>query len=61
MNVTAMQILIGSLGKKSERVENQSSNRVHPDYDQNTEKSPGDIRRLAVTRTPMENHLLTLV
>ena len=28
---------------------------------QNTEKSPGDLRRLAVTQTPMENHQLTLV
>ena len=30
-------------------------NRDHPDYsfkmDQNTEKSPGDLRRLAVTQT----------
>ena len=24
--------------------------------DQNTEKSPGDLRRLAVTQTPVKNH-----
>ena len=24
--------------------------------DQNTEKSPGDFRRLAVTQTPVKNH-----
>ena len=29
--------------------------------DQNTEKSPGDLRRLAVTQTPMEKHQLTPV
>ena len=27
----------------------------------NTEKSPGDLRRLAVTQTPVENHQLTLM
>ena len=27
----------------------------------NTKKSPGDLRRLAVTQTPVENHRLTLV
>ena len=38
----------------------------HPNYkiienSQNTEKSPGDLRRLAVTQTPAENQLLTLM
>ena len=32
----------------------------HPNYSieygQNTEKSPGDLRRLAVTQTPVKNH-----
>ena len=28
---------------------------------QNTEKSPGDVKRLAVTQTPVENYQLTLV
>ena len=28
---------------------------------QNTEKSPGDLRRLAVTQTPVKNHQLTLM
>ena len=28
---------------------------------QNTEKSPGDLRRLAVTQTLVENYQLTLV
>ncbi len=28
---------------------------------QNTEKSPGDLRRLAVTQTPVKDYQLTLV
>ena len=38
----------------------------HPSYYtteivQNPRKSPGDLRRLAVTQTPVRNHQLTLV
>ena len=38
----------------------------HPNYSiieisQNTEKSPGDLRKLARTQTSVENHQLTLV
>ena len=38
----------------------------HPNYSiikigQNTEESPGDLKRLAVTQTPVRNHQLTLV
>ena len=38
----------------------------HPNYriignSQNTEKSPGDLRRLAVTQTPVKNHQLKLM
>ena len=29
--------------------------------DQNTEKSPGDLRRRAVTQTPEKNHRQTLM
>ncbi len=28
---------------------------------QNTEKSPGDLRRLAVTQSPVKDHQLTLM
>ena len=43
-------------------------NRTSGDYpndstikiDQNTKKSPGDLRKLAVTQTPVKNHQLTL-
>ena len=31
------------------------------DIGHNTEKSPGDLRRLVVTRTPVKDHQLTLV
>ena len=46
--------------------ENKRTGGEHPDYNiirisQNTEKSPGDLRRFAVTQTPVENHQLTLV
>ena len=38
----------------------------HPNYNiiengQNTEKSPGNLRRLAVTETPVKNHQLKLM
>ena len=38
----------------------------HPHYSiienvQNTEKSPGDLRRLAVTQSPVKDHQLTLI
>ena len=38
----------------------------HPNYyiienGHNTDKSPGDLRRLAVTQTPVKDHQLTLM
>ena len=38
----------------------------HPNFyiienDQNTEKSPGDLRRLAVTQTPVKDHQTMLM
>ena len=43
---------------------NKSISGDHPNYSiveigQNTEKSPGDLRRLAVTQTAVENHQRT--
>ena len=51
--------------KGLEDVEMRTS-RDHPDYmiikiGQNTEQSPGDLKRLAVTQTPLRNHQLTLL
>ena len=46
--------------------ENKRTGGDHPNYcineiGQNTEKSPGDLRRLAVTQTPVKDHQLTLI
>ena len=54
------------IGKGTGRLENKRASGDHPDYSiikigLNTEKSPGDLRRLAVTQTPERNHQLTLV
>ena len=45
---------------------NERMSRDHPIYniikiDQNTEKDSGDLKRLAVTQTPVINHRLMLV
>ena len=54
------------IGKRTRRLGNQKTIGDHPDnniikINQNTEKSPGDLRRLAVTQFPKKNHQLTLV
>ena len=54
------------IGKGTRRPENKRTNRGHPDYSiikisQNTELSPGNLKRFALTQTPMENQQLTLV
>ena len=54
------------MDKGSRRLRNQRKSRDHPDYritkiGQNTEKSPGDARRLAVIQTPVKKYLLSLV
>ena len=48
------------VGKDTGRVGNHSNHRI-TEIGQNTEKSPGDSWKLAVTHTPIENHQLTLV
>ena len=45
---------------------NKRTSGDHPNYniikmDQNTEKSPGDLGRLAVTQTPGKDHQLSLM
>ena len=49
----------GGLGKKTTGGDNP--NYSIAEIGQNTEKSPGDLRKLAVTQTPVRNHRLTLV
>ena len=53
------------IGKGAGRLGKKGTSEDHPDYSiikirQNTEKSPGDLR-LAVTQTPVKDHLLTLL
>ena len=53
------------IGKGVERHGNKRTSRDRPNFSiikigQNTKKSPGDLRGLAVTQTPGRNHLLTL-
>ena len=45
---------------------NKRASGNHPNYSifkigQNTKKSPSNLRKLAVTQTPVRNHQLTLV
>ena len=49
----------GGLGNK--RTSEDQPNYSIVEIGQNTEKSPGDLRRLAVTQAPVENHKLTLM
>ena len=73
MKVTFIPIVIGAFGtvtkgllKGLEDLEVLKTSGDHPNYSiientQNTEKSPRDTRRLAVTQTPVKNHQLTLM
>ena len=51
--------------KETGRLENRRKSGDHPDYSikigQNTEKSPGDLSRVADTQTSVGNYQLTLV
>ena len=52
--------------KKAGGVENWMTSGDRPNYSivkigQNTEKSPGDLGRLAVTQTPVKDYKLTLI
>ena len=73
MKMTVILIVICSLStvtkglvKGTEGLRNIRTSGDHPndiviEIGQNTEKSPGDLRRLAVTQTPVRNHRLTLM
>ena len=73
MKVTIVPIVIGALGIVTKgllkglenlevgwRVETIPNDSIAKDG-QNTETSPGDLRRLAVTQTPVKNHQLILM
>ena len=67
MKVTVILIVIGVLGSHqrigtgTRRLGNRKTRRDYPNYNMvetghNPEKSLGDLRRLAVTQPPVENH-----
>ena len=54
------------IGKAAGEVGNKRTSEDHPNYSiveigQNSKKSPGDLRRLTVTQTPVENPQLLLL
>ena len=71
MKVTIIPIVIGAFGTVTKGLQKgledlEVGGRVETiqtitllENGQNTEKSPGDLRRLAVTQTPVKNHRLT--
>ena len=73
MKMTIIPIVIGAFGRVSkgllkglEDLEVGGRVKKKPNYSiiengQNIEKSPGDLRRLAVTQTPVRNHQLDLM
>ena len=72
IKITVIQIITGSFVmvpkgfKGTERAENIRTCRYQADFSitkisQNTEKSHGGMRRLAITQTPAKDHQLTLV
>ena len=73
MKVTIVPIVVGALGTITKRIIKRpgglgswrtggdNSNDSIAKNGQNPETSPGDLRRLAVTQTPVKNHQLTLM
>ena len=69
MKVMIIPIVIGALGtviKKLEELGNNRSNGDNLNYcfieiDQNTKKSPGDLKKLFITQTPLKTYQPTLV
>ena len=55
---THQRIGTGTGGLGNKRTSGDHPNDSIKKIDQNTEKSPGDLRRLAITQTPVRNHQL---
>ena len=51
-----LRITKGTGGRGNKRTSGNHPNYSFIENGQNTEKSPGDLRRLAVTQTPVEDH-----
>ena len=72
MGITMILIVIGAHGtvrkkmkKRAGRIGNKNMSGNYPNdsaakISQNTEKSPGDLRKFAVTQTPLKDHQLML-
>ena len=61
MKVMIVPIVIGALGTITKRLLKGLEDLEVAKNGQNPETSPGDLRRLAVTQTPVKNHQLTLM
>ena len=69
MKVTVILIVIGARQSIDSGTGGPGNKRTSKDYPkdnmveigQNTEKSPGELKRQPVTQTPAENHRLTLL
>ena len=64
--IVATETIPKRIGKGNGKLGNKRTSGDHPDYSfikigQNTEKRPGDLRRLAVAQTPLKDHQLALV
>ena len=55
------RIIKGTIGLEGWRTSGDHPNYSIADNGQNTEKSPGDLRRLAVTQTPVKDYQLKLM
>ena len=55
------RIDIGTGGLGNKKISGDYPNYCIIEIDQNTEKSPGNLRRFAVTQTPMKEYQLTLI
>ena len=60
MKVTIVPIVIGALGAITKGLLKGLEDSIAKNG-QNPETSPGDLRRLTVTQTPVKNHQLTLM
>ena len=56
-----LRIINGTGGLGSWQTSGDHPNHSIIENSQNTEKSPGDLKRLAVTWTPVKDHQLTLM
>ena len=72
MRVNVILIVVGAvgtvpnwLGKRTEGIRDLSKNLEHPVkmsyFEEDTLKSPGNLKRLAVTQTPVKDHQLKVV